>query len=928
MTQRTIPTRDRLSLAIRTLGATLGDVIRAQEGEAIYALEERVRTLSKALRAGDNPALRAEMDSIVARLTVAEAAALLRAFSTYFALVNLSEQMQRIWSLRDRVRADDDAPRPESIGAAVAELRAAGVSAAALQDWIANALIVPVFTAHPTEARRRTTLEKLRRLADLIDTQFAQPLDAAARDELARAVLEEVEGLWQSDEVHVVRPTVLDEVKNGLFYFEHGLFGRIPSLYREIEFELRRYYPEHSWRVTPLLRFGSWMGGDRDGHPNVTHDVTLRTVRLLRTAALRCYITAVESLSHRLSQSSRQVTISSALQESVALDAAAFPELTSTMQSRIPFEPYRQKCTYMHEKLLGALAHTEQVEPAWGSDPPAPTRTRYLDVAEFVADLEVLDDSLRANAASATASGALADLIRQVEVFGFRTATLDIRQNSERHGSAVAEILAAAQVCDDYDALDEDQRTALLARELDNSRPLIPTRLPYSEETCEIVTTLRTVAAILDQLNPGAIETYVVSMSRGASDLLEVLLLAREAGLARSADGIARLHIVPLFETGDDLAASAQVLGACLAVPAYREHLRLRGDVQEVMIGYSDSNKDVGFVSANWALYQAQRAMNAFAAREGIRMRLFHGRGGSIGRGGGPANRAILAQPPGSVGNQIKITEQGEVIADRYALPQLAHRHLEQLINAVLRMGFAPPDVTPPDWEAALEELARLSCDAYRSLVYDDPRFLAFFRSATPIAEISRLNIGSRPASRRGSQRIEDLRAIPWVFSWMQSRYTLPGWYGLGTALAQFSDTPERCALLQQMYADWPFFRTMIDNAQMILGKADMQIAQHYASLVPDAALRTAIATQITDEYARAVNQVLQVVQAQELLADAPVLKTSISRRNPYVDPLSYVQVELLRRLRADPDGPEHEAVEDAILLSISGIAAGLKNTG
>jgi phosphoenolpyruvate carboxylase len=531
-------------------------------------------------------------------------------------------------------------------------------------------------------------------------------------------------------------------------------------------------------------------------------------------------------------------------------------------------------------------------------------------------------------------------------------ATLDIRQHSERHSAALAEVLAHAGVCANYTSLDEDARVELLSREVASSRPLIPARLPYSAETVETIQTFRTVAAILEQLSPEAIETYITSMTTGASDVLTTLLFAKEAGLYQPEAAISRLNIVPLFETGADLAGCATVMAACLELPAYRQHLRLRSDVQEVMIGYSDSNKDVGFVAANWSLYQAQRELrDTFAAHKGIGLRLFHGRGGAIGRGGGPANQAILAQPPGSIGGQIKITEQGEVISDRYGLPDLAHRHLEQVVNAVLGASFPTSTDAPAAWEQALERLATIARGHYRALVYEHPDFLPYFRNATPIAEISRLKIGSRPASRRNSDRIEDLRAIPWVFSWMQSRHTLPGWYGLGFALETFVN-PERLEigdrrlgnetdnlqslisnlppleLLQDMYANWPFFRAMIDNAQMILGKADMHIAEQYAALAPEPRVAEAIFGAIRAEYERTARMVCQVAKIKRLLDNSTVLQRSIARRNPYVDPLSYVQIELIRRLRTAPEGPDHAALEDVILLSISGIAAGLKNTG
>jgi phosphoenolpyruvate carboxylase len=940
--------RDRLSTTIHYLGDILGGVIREQAGEAAFALEEQVRVLAKELRANDHGDQAEAMRALVTDLTIPQARDLIKSFSEYFALVNLSEQLQRIWVLRERALRHPGEPRSESIGAAVAELKARGVAASALQSWLDTALILPVFTAHPTEAKRQTTLEKLRRIADSVQRHYATDQLPDEHAETARLIAEELVGLWQSDEVRVIRPTVSDEVKNGLYYFEASLLDLIPLLYRELEIALAKHYPEHDWRIPPLLRFGSWMGGDRDGNPFVTHDVTVETARLLRARALQRQIAAIEELSRRFGQSSRQIGISGELQRSLEADAQRFPEVAGLLEHRNPYEPYRQKCTYIREKLLRSLEHTQRHAPDWGGSGSLPAAgTFYFRRADLLDELRVIERSLRANAGAAVADGALRDMIRQVEVFGLNMATLDIRQHSERHSSALAEVLAYAGVCADYAALDEAARVQLLSREVASPRPLIPTRLPYSEETAETIQTFRTVAAILEQLSPEAIETYIISMTTGASDVLTTLLFAKEAGLYQPEQDASRLNIVPLFETGADLAGCDTVMEACWRLPAYREHLRMRGNVQEIMIGYSDSNKDVGFVAANWALYQAQRTLRNLAAREDVDLRLFHGRGGAIGRGGGPANQAILAQPPGSVGGQIKITEQGEVISDRYGMPDLARRHLEQVVNAVLLASFASREDAPPEWEQALERLAEIARGHYRGLVYEHPDFLRYFRSATPIAEISRLKIGSRPASRKNSDRIEDLRAIPWVFSWMQSRHTLPGWYGLGYALETFVagdggwgmgdgdlhtnpqlPIPSPLALLQQMYAEWPFFRAMIDNAQMILGKADLHIAERYAELAPEPRVAEAIFGAISAEYERTSRMVCKVAKIRHLLDNSPVLQKSIARRNPYVDPLSYIQIELLRRLRAAPDGPDHTALEDVILLSISGIAAGLKNTG
>ncbi|HEU4322547.1 MAG TPA: phosphoenolpyruvate carboxylase [Roseiflexaceae bacterium] len=945
------PARDRLSATIHYLGDLLGDVIRSQAGEELFALEEQVRRLAKEIHATGSEQKIAELRALISGLTTQEARDLIKSFSTYFALVNLTEQLQRLWVLRERSIARPRDQRSESIAAAVAELGRRGVAPEALQGWLDSALILPVFTAHPTEAKRRTTLEKLRRIADEVQRLYQRDLLPEERGHATEQIIEDIVGLWQSDDIRIVRPSVIDEVKNGLYYFESTLMDVVPQLYRELERALSSTYPNRQWRVPALLRFGVWMGGDRDGNPYVTPDVTVETVRLLRASALRHHIRSVEEISQRLSQSTRQIGVSAELLASLERDARDFPEVAALLQRRNPYEPYRQKCTYIRERLLGALEYASAQTPDWLDEHTARhlPAGAYRAGTELLEDLRLMDASLQAHGGPPARSAALLGWMRHVEVFGLHMATLDIRQHSERHESALAEVLARAGVCDDYRALDERQRIELLTSELNCARPLIPTRLRYSPETVETVETFRTIAAILEQLSPEAIETYIISMTRGASDLLTVLLFAREAGLYNPEAGVSRLNIVPLFETGADLAAADGIMEECLRLPAYREHLRLRGDTQEVMIGYSDSNKDGGFLAANWALYQAQVALRDLADRHGVNLRLFHGRGGSIGRGGGPANQAILASPPGTLGHQIKITEQGEVISDRYGTSAIAHRHLEQVINAVLLAGFPTQGDAAEPWVHILEQLAVVARRHYRALVYDDPEFLPYFRHATPIAEISRLKIGSRPASRKNSDRIEDLRAIPWVFSWMQSRHTLPGWYGLGYALETFVSSPEFSAptpegqqagedqhrlqsaklkLLQEMYARWPFFKTMIDNAQMILGKADLGVAERYAELVPDQAAGQRVFSQIRAEYERSARMVCQVAQIKSLLDNTPILQRSILRRNPYVDPLSYIQVELLRRLRAAPEGQGHEELEDAILLSISGIAAGVKNTG
>jgi phosphoenolpyruvate carboxylase len=930
------PLRDPLSANIRALGYALGRVLTDQSGAAAFALEERVRLMAKELRAGGDEAITRELQRLIAGLSIGEMLSLTKAFTLYFGLVNLAEAVERLRVLRARDQRSPLTPRAESIGAAVATLRAHGIPAAELRAWLEGALIMPVLTAHPTESRRRTTLIKQRRIFDgLLDLSLGARLLLPQEKSAAFTRLErEIVGLWQSDDVRHSKPSVLDEVENGLFYFQTVLYDLLPQICRDFEQALCDHYPDERWDLPPLLRFGSWMGGDRDGNPFVTPEVTVATVRQMRASMLRHLIACADALFTDLSQSLQQAAVSRAILERIESYATLFPAIAAGISRHHAREPYRQLLVFIRARLERTLEHTERHEPVWGVEPRhAAAPEVYMRGEELLEELRLIRDSLAANGGELVADGLLRDVIAKVAIFRLHTATLDLRQHSSRHLSALDELFRAAGVCDSYAELDEPAKIALLAQEIAGARPLATARLGgYGEETAETIQTFRTAAALLEQVDAEVIETYIISTTASASDILAVLLLCREAGLYRPG-AYSRLNVVPLFETGDDLTNAPGLMAGLLALPAYREHLRLRGDVQEVMLGYSDSNKEGGFVAANWALYKAQMELSALADEHGVRLRLFHGRGGAVGRGGGPAGQAILSQPPGTLRGQIKMTDQGEMISDRYLDPLTASRHLEQVVNAVLRAGF--PDLLRqprPEWLAAMERIAAAGRASYRGLIYERPEFLAYFREATPIAEISRLRIGSRPASRRGSDRIEDLRAIPWVFSWMQSRHTLPGWFGLGSGLAAFVGEGEqaggRLALLRQMYKEWPFFSTLLGNAQLIIAKADMGIARRYAELVDDQGLAERVFGALCDEYERTRDMICRVAQVAEVLDEQPVLQRAIRQRNPYVDPLSYIQIELLRRLRADPAEAEQEALETAVLMAINGIAAGLKNTG
>lgn len=921
-----------LSADIHLLGNLLGETIGRLAGPPALALVEEVRAATKDIRQSPSLDAARQLRDRLGKLDLKGLRTLIRAFSIYFDLTNLAEQRARLRTLR--WRAQQQHALPESLEAALKQLSQRGVSAEQITALLDQALVAPVFTAHPSEARRRTLLEKLDVIARQLDRLEYRELLPREQESAVVAIHEEVEGLWLSELVRSKRPTVLDEVRQGLSMVG-CLFDVAPHIYRELELYLRRATPEgNAAPVASFLRFGSWTGGDRDGNPNVTHRVTASTIKLQQEVILKQYLKRIEELGRRLSHSSLVLPVSEVFWQSLARDRELLPELSQVDN----LEPFRAKCRAIAARLRRTLEYVRGHELLWTADEHQPPEAVYMRRIDLLVDLNAMDAELQAAGAEASAGGLLHDLRRLVDSFGLHMLTLDIREHSSRLRRAVEEIFAAAGACAEYQKLPANERFELLVKELAATRPLVPIHLPFSPETREVVQTFRTVAAILEQQAPEAIENYIISGATEPADVLTVLLLAREARLFLPAEGISRLNVVPLFEALEPLRQSATIVQRLLHLPIYREHLKLRGNVQEIMLGYSDSNKDAGFLQSAWALYQAQRALVDTGRRMGVTIQLFHGRGGAIGRGGGPANRAILGQPAGTVAGRLRFTEQGEMIADRYGAPGVAERHLDQIINAVLRSSFgidaAPP---PPEWERLIERLAERAGKYYRTLVYETPEFLTYFAEATPIAEIGQLKIASRP-SRRGQAAgqpytsIDQLRAIPWVFSWMQSRHTLPGWYGFGSAVFDFlAEQPEERETLTVMYERWPFWRTLIDNAQMILAKADLTIARLYADLVPDQELAGRVFENISAEYQRTVEAIGLITGKSELLEQMPVLKRSIQLRNPYVDALSFIQLVLLKRLRDASSGDQAEPSPEllaSVLESINGIAAGLKNTG
>jgi phosphoenolpyruvate carboxylase len=909
---------------IRLLGDLLGQTIRRLAGEDAFNLEEEVRAAAKGLRTNPSVEEARKLRDRLGQLDLPSLRTLIRAFSVYFDLINLAEQQARVRALRQRELERGDAPGNETPEAALLQIRGASIDAEQLAAHLRRALIVPVFTAHPSEARRRTILEKLSVIAQRLDRMEYGRITASEESAAVGEIAEEVEALWLSDSARATRPSVLDEVRQVLGVVEGRLLNVVLRVYRKLDAALKRVYPEWTGSVPALLRFGSWIGGDRDGHPNVTHEVTADAIRLHQETILNHYLTRAEDLWRRLSYSDKFVAPGAEFRESLARDQAVFPEVPG----QNPNEPYRIKCRFVSAKLKRTLDAIRFNAPDWGRGPQDPIPGVYRCRQDLLDDLNLIASDLRRAGAHAAAEGGLRDFIRLVEVFGVHLLTLDLRQHSERHSTAVAEAFALAGVEANYLEKSPEERFDLLARELESSRPLIPAHLPFSDDANEVILTFRTMAAILEQQAPESLGTYIISSTTNPAHLLEVLLLAREARLFRPNEGVSRIDIVPLFEALEPLRSAREIVSKLFSLPVYRRQLELRGNIQEVMIGYSDSNKESGFLQSAWALYRAQVELAELGRSAGVTLQVFHGRGGAIGRGGGPANHAILAQPPGTVEGRLRMTEQGEMIADRYGHPSIAERHLEQLLNAVLRTSFPVANSAPPkEWVDTLDFLAESSRKHYRALVYDTPEFLTYFEQATCIGEISQLKIGSRPARRANTSSIDQLRAIPWVFSWMQSRHTLPGWFGLGSAVGELLDRePGKLEVLREMYRTWPFWSTLIDNAQMILAKADLTIARLYADLVEDQALAGRIFDRVVEEHRKSVDAVCRIADQTELLGRSTILRHSIDRRNPYVDPLSFIQLVLLKRIRSGAE--KGEELQTGVLESINGVASGMKNTG
>ena len=905
---------------IRLLGRLLGRVLQERTGEAGYALIECVRQTAVRFRRADideAAAVRAELSGILDGLSQRQSLDVVRAFSYFSHLLNIAEDRQQKRKRRAWLR-EGAPPRAGSLERALIELKAAGVGADKLEAWFAGALVSPVLTAHPTEVKRKSTLDCEREIAALLERRDLELLLPQEQAELEHALYTWILTLWQTAMLRLTKLRVVDEIDNALAYYRDTFLEQIPRLYADMEQTLERHAGK-SVRLPAVLRMGSWIGGDRDGNPFVTAEVLRAALERQARQAFAHYLGEIHLLGGELSLASRLASVT--------------PELAALAERANDDSPFRQDEPY-RRALVGIYARLAATAGALcGYVPPREPHAlgeTYASTAELRAELDIVGCSLAAHGSTALAERRLRPLLRAIDVFGFHLASLDLRQNSAVHEEVVAELLRLAGVQGDYAALGEAERIALLERELAGPRLLYSRHLEYSETATGELAILEAVADIHRRFGAVAIQNYIISHCESVSDLLEVGLLLKEVGLlVPGRPPQLALNIVPLFETIADLGRAGGIMSAAFALETYRRWLDARGRVQEVMLGYSDSNKDGGYLSANWALYRAEESLvNAFRAA-GIRLRLFHGRGGTVGRGGGPAYEAIVAQPPGSVDGMLRLTEQGETIASKYSDALLGRENLETLVAATLEASLLQalgPDAAVRRYAAVMDTLSTHACSAYRALVYETPGFVEYFRMTTPIAEIAELNIGSRPASRKASWGIEDLRAIPWVFSWAQCRLLLPGWYGFASAVEVWlTGHPQGMDMLREMYQRWPFFRSVISNMDMVLAKTDLSIASRYAELLEDAALRERVLARIGGELQRSIGYLLEITGQETLLASNPELAQSIRSRVPYLDPLNHLQIELLRRYRA---GDTDELTRRGIHLSINGLTAGLRNSG
>lgn len=968
LVERNKPLRDD----VRMLGNILGETIRRLEGQKVFEAVEDFRRLCKAIHRQSDPQARAELSELIANLDLDTARRVIKAFLIYFDLINVAEQNHRLRRRAEHESEPDASHQPDSLAYLFDQLVRKQISSDDVLDVLGRLDVEVVFTAHPTEITRRTVLLKQLEIAGYLYSRDHPPLTRSERLTVERGLRSVVESLWLTDPIVYFKPSVLDEVKYGLYHFESVVIDAVLDVHEELintckqlVGQVSKAQPAGAGAPSPetaaarldtprgshdcprtFITFGSWMGGDRDGNPFVTPEITVETLEYHRVVVLRRYLKALEGLFNELSHSSNWGEVSPDIRSSLAVEAAAMPELANTLIRRYPYEPYRQKLLFIRERLRNTVdaVHVRAV----GGPAPQPM---YFHSNELRADLDLMRKSL-ANSKFDLSFRSLDRLLHAVDIFGFHLAKLDLRQHSRRHLQALDEVTSVlGLLTPSYAQLSEAEKLDWLSREIESRRPLLPADLRFGTDTNDTIRVFRTIAQCQDRFDCQALDTYIVSMTTCASDLLAILLFARDCGLSDPVNYPKRgINIVPLFESIEDLRRAPEIFKTLLTNPIYRRHLALRGDLQEIMVGYSDSGKDGGIVTSNWELYCVQKELVEIANESGLALRLFHGRGGTIGRGGGPTHRAILAQPPGTVAGRLKLTEQGEVISYKYALHGIAVRNFDRLVASVIETSVLDEleshrqsDSQP--WLGFMDSFSQDAFEAYRSLVYESERFAEFFTQTTPINEITKLKMGSRPTRRtRGSNAIEDLRAIPWVFAWTQSRYLLPAWYGMGTAFERHLDRhPDGLDFLRKLYREWPFFQVLVSNVETALATTDMQIASHYVETLVSAELKEKFFSPILAEYERTRDAVLSISGSRTLLEKNPFLQRSIALRNPYVDPLSYLQVKYLhehrRRTAEQPTTTEFELLDrpgemkrdrilETVLMSISGVAEGLQGTG
>ncbi|TDK84986.1 phosphoenolpyruvate carboxylase [Mycobacterium paragordonae] len=908
---------------IRMLGAILGDTVREQNGEEVFDLVERARVESFRVRRSEID--RNEVSRMFDGIDIRQAIPVIRAFTHFALLANVAEDIHRERRRSIHVAAGEP-PQDSSLAATYAKLdskkESGELDSATVAEALKGALVAPVITAHPTETRRRTVFVTQHRITELMRLHAEGHTQTDSGRSIETELRRQILTLWQTAIIRLSRLQISDEIAAGLRYYPASFFEVMPKVNAEVREALRARWPDADLLSGPMLQPGSWIGGDRDGNPNVTADVVRLATGSAAYTALAHYLGEVDQLEQELSMSSRLLTITPEL-----------AELAEGCQDKArDDEPYRRALRVIRSRLSATAADILDEQPRHTLDLGLPA---YAAPGELRADLDTIDASLRTHGSAVLADDRLALLREAVHVFGFHLSALDLRQNSDVHEEVVAELLAWSGVHPDYTSLPEDERVELLVAELGTRRPLVRAGAKLSELARKELDIIGAATYAVQTYGPAAVPNYVISMCRSVSDVLEAAILMKEAGLldASGDEPYCPVGISPLFETIDDLHNGASILQAMLDLPLYRAMVAARGDMQEVMLGYSDSNKDGGYMAANWAVYRAELALVEAARKGGIRLRLFHGRGGTVGRGGGPSYQAILAQPPGAVNGSLRLTEQGEVIAAKYAEPQAARRNLESLLAATLESTLLDVeglgDAAEPAY-AVLDEIATLAQRAYAELVHDTPGFVEYFKASTPVSEIGSLNIGSRPSSRKPTESISDLRAIPWVLAWSQSRVMLPGWYGTGTAFEQWitagpDSEEDRLAVLHELYQRWPFFRSVLSNMAQVMAKSDLGLAARYAELVDDESLRSRVFDKIVDEHHRTIAMYKRITGQEDLLADNPALARSVFNRFPYLEPLNHLQVELLRRYRGGEDG---ELMQRGILLTMNGLASALRNSG